>query len=926
MRDNKSTSFHPSPFLTPRRIILYFFCYTLLWLLIAGIAFSPFRAEKISLVWKIDGIPQYMIWLQYTGKYIRGLLKQIPRGIITFPMYDFNIGMGNDIRSFFKTEPIGFLGIFLRNGTKGTSTLYAQLFGLRVYLIGIAFSCYGLYMRKDYRAVLAGALTYTFSSYTYYQVERHPQFVLAAVMLPLLLIGLEQIIRRKSCLLFAFLVALSLMGSYYFLYMNTLIMGCYALVRFTDIYDTHRIREFFQMLARIIAAYLFGCGMSLLFIMPTIAGFFQSARSSGGTGAKAVGSFLSYGKYRLLTEYMSLIAPVRQGESLTTISVCAFVIPALILLFMKRDRDKRSLKIGIIIGIVFLMVPLFGYIFSGFSTVNNRWSFAFVFLMAVTVMTEFVHMPDITLPQYLVMIAAAGAYGIFGYLRWPGKLAFQAAFVILVITVVLIGIIRITPIRKSQAAAVILLFVIGLSVTYNGYFMNAKDLGNLVSQFQDEETVDDYFTSSRYKLLRHIDDDSFYRIDTDMMFNNYNNVAVALGYNGISLYNSTIGSGIISYFKESESIGISAVNRTLFLDNRSEQEALACVKYYITFKDSPRTVPYGFVLDEDISSHSQLYDVYRNEYPLPIGYTYDNVTSRSEYESASAIEKQNLQFNTAVIDDEDMEYFHSLNGEETGNSGITRGRVTITGIDAGITQEGDSYIYDKDQTQDWHPESDDQTETQTPKIHFSASSKANCEVYLHFQDITTSRKSRSDIYVYTEDIKKRALFRSDVDTYSLNMDDFLVNLGYYDKEEEIQGSIGFSHSGDYRFGNIEIIYVPMDHYGEQIRELKEESLENIVMETNTISGQVNSSREHLMAFSIPYHAGWSAYLDGQRVPLYRVNTLYMGMHIPDGFHEITLRYQSPGIGIGVAISTVFIMLYLILLLRWIRSVKRDKRN
>ena len=107
-----------------------------------------------------------------------------------------------------------------------------------------------------------------------------------------------------------------------------------------------------------------------------------------------------------------------------------------------------------------------------------------------------------------------------------------------------------------------------------------------------------------------------------MMYNNYNNTAVALDYNGISLYSSTIGSNTIRYFTESESVGISAINRTLSLDGRTSQEALACVKYFITTEGTTRSVPYGFVLDKELSDQTEDYDIYVNQYPLSIGYGY----------------------------------------------------------------------------------------------------------------------------------------------------------------------------------------------------------------------------------------------------------------------------------------------------------------
>ena len=77
-----------------------------------------------------------------------------------------------------------------------------------------------------------------------------------------------------------------------------------------------------------------------------------------------------------------------------------------------------------------------------------------------------------------------------------------------------------------------------------------------------------------------------------------------------------------------------------------------------------------------------------------------------------------------------------------------------------------------------------------------------------------------------------------------------------------------------------------------------------------------------MSFSIPYHIGWKAYVDGKEVELYNVNTLYMGMKIPAGSHNITLKYTSPGIVVGGIISAICTLVFLIIVIvRW-----RSKRN
>lgn len=902
-----------------KKIFEYFFVYTLIFVFVIFVVFFPFLTEKKSLIWKIDGMPQYLLWLKYTGDYIRNLFTEFLDGNFTLPMYDFSIGMGGDVRGFLKTDPFNLFGIFLSNENFSWE-IYSLLTIVKIFIVGLSFSIYGFYMKQKRYNILAGAILYTFSSFTFYQIERHPQFYMGITLLPLLCIGLEQIMKKKKLLFYTLMVAVSLMVSYYFLFINTILMGIYVLFRIGMIYDTHRIRNFFNSLWRIIVSYLFGCGMSAMFFAPSIASFFLSARTSSGTKTAAVDSYLSYGADRIVKLFLSLIAPVRNAGSLTTITVSVLVIPVLILLFTRPVKQKFSLKTGVLLGIILLLFPVFGYVFSGFSTVNNRWSYGFIFLLSIVFMTEFERLGHITKKQYILLIASLILYGICWCLTDWQKTEYIFAFILLFLIIIILGLFRRYRDRLSRRTCRnCMLVLLILSVAANGFFINSPLCGNLVDQFQNRYTADQYFSSSRYQYLANISDDSFYRTDTDMMYNNYNNTAVALGYNGISLYSSTISSNIIQYYTESESVGISAVNRTLSLDNRTSQEALACVKYFITTEGNSRSVPYGFTIDQKLSDQSDEYDIYVNDYILPIGYSYDSVLSRSQYEELSALEKQQIQMKTAVIADEDMDSFQSLTEASSSDDlGILEGDFEVTGVDKGIVQDGNTYhVNKKRKTKTVTVDGVEEEVDVSPKVHFRTVSKAGYEVYLRFNNLSCNRAKRVDVNVSTDDLNKRVIVRSDKDTYNLGVNDYIINLGYYDSEEVIDGTISFSRKGIFSFDSIDIYYVPMSSYADDISALKEDSLENVSQSTNTITGTVNSSGERLMAFSIPYHIGWKAYIDGEETEIYNVNTLYMGIKIPEGTHNITLKYTSPGSVVGGVISCTCTFIFLVaVLIQW----------
>jgi hypothetical protein len=55
---------------------------------------------------------------------------------------------------------------------------------------------------------------------------------------------------------------------------------------------------------------------------------------------------------------------------------------------------------------------------------------------------------------------------------------------------------------------------------------------------------------------------------------------------------------------------------------------------------------------------------------------------------------------------------------------------------------------------------------------------------------------------------------------------------------------------------------------------------------------VNTDAPRLfVASEVYYPAGWNAYLDGERVPIRRVDYLLRGVHVPEGEHTLVMRFE-----------------------------------
>ena len=82
---------------------------------------------------------------------------------------------------------------------------------------------------------MAGALTYSFCMWGLTNAARHPYFLNPMIYFPLIILGIEKIIKKKPYL-FIIMVTISAVSNFYFFYMIVLLTVVYALIRFANIY------------------------------------------------------------------------------------------------------------------------------------------------------------------------------------------------------------------------------------------------------------------------------------------------------------------------------------------------------------------------------------------------------------------------------------------------------------------------------------------------------------------------------------------------------------------------------------------------------------------------------------------------------------------------------------------------------------------
>lgn len=869
------------------RKLCYTVLYTLGFCLVFSLVYLPFLENNASLIWRRDGISQYFPRAMYYAKYVRETIEQFLQGNFNVKMYDFTLGMGDSTPV--KLEPLYWLHALF--APEDMETGYAFVMVVRMYLSGLSISALLLYLKKSWKITWICSYIYCFSGYVLYACTRHAQFMVPFILLPLLVIAVEEILRKKKWVMGCILIALSLLCSYYFLYMNTIALFVYFIVRYACMPKEQKTwKNFWSYIGCFAGAYILGIGMGSMTIFTSLFNYFGSART--GSGNIAAESLWYYKKDWLNDLYMQLIAP---GEGLGYWMKLGFVpvtLLALVALFLR--KKKKELKICTVACLIGLVFPAFAYLMSGFGSVTNRWLYMLALVLTLAT-AEFLSMiPSLTKRELSVLLLAIVPYFVLAmfYSRYDTVFFLKGLGMLLMTYIVVILSSKTVGILSSRQMLTVMSVLIVLGLAMNGDMLFGTNGSAVTEEYAERGKAVEEAEDTPLKACVDLDDDSFYRV-TEQSLGMYNYCAAsALGVNSISYFNSTMN-GLLLEFDSLMGNGRSCMVYQSDLNNRTMLNALAAVKYYGAVDDETAEafLPYGYELQEKKVIDDKAYAVYKTDATLPLAYSYDHVMTMDELLAHPVEERQELLLKNAVVEDTTeltgsyKETAHAVTGYEIQPKDILLDEVTWDGKDIVGADNG--------------------------KVTFVLDKIPNAEIYFVFKGTTTPTVEGRDttlLGIKGEKGDYEYRIRPEENIYHMDFEKYMINFGY-SKEGVDSVTLQFWGSGILNLDDWMLWCQPMDTYEEDLHELKAQTLENIVMENNRIRGTISADTDKLLTFSIPYQKGWSATVDGVRVPLVKTNIMYTGLEITPGEHEVVLQYEMPGIRPGLLVTGISVAIF-----------------
>lgn len=859
--------------------------YILLYTIVFGLfylgTFFPFFIERRSFVWNMDGLPQYLPYRIYLGRLIREFVKRALHGDFHVQMFDYTIGFGSEAGIALRPYLPDLLSALVPE--RYAEALYNFLTACSLYLAGLSFSGFCHHRKKDWDGILTGSMVYVFCGYTMRLGLEHPLFQFPLIYFPLFLLFTDRIIEGGSGLWLSLSVFAGWTCGVNGIYMATAGLGLYLLFLLPGLLKERKIKGVFVLALKIGGAYLLGLCMAGIFFTPFVSSISRSARG-GKEGVR-----LFYGSGRISSILLNLFTPYLSLSNKTYLNFSVTVFPALAALFMSRRR-RGMLKAAVIASFLILLFPPFGYVM-GLTYLNGRW----VFLMAMAAGCCVVFAaPDFT--AFTGRRAAALGALLIGYAGFillrgstPARQIYTrpALVLLIVLCLFLLAASHIRSLREYVPLGVLTLTFIGCVMS--GLLTYGHRFGREASEYIEAGTCYEKIKSSPMQLLanRYAMDQAseetggFVRYETaESVFESDSaNYPMVFGYPGLSAYNSFLHASAMEFLTDQESTGANAVHRISGLAGRTVDETIFSVGYFLARKGETTGIPYGFVPDPAISHED--YTVYRNENLLSFGFAQDTCMRREYYETLSGVEKEQALLYAAVTDEipEGMKEMTEL------PINLIREEIPLPASGRDLTRTETGY----------------RATDRNAVLTIPVKRRAGYECYLR---LTGLKKNGSyiPVRVNTGDLSSVVPVRGSGRTYALKRENYSVRLGFDAADSDDRAEIVFPEKGNYRFGGIELWYVPMDGYAARVRELNETAMSETTVTDNTVTGRIETDVPRIVVISLPWMDGWSAAVDGEKTDILKTDAGLMGITVRPGSHSICLTYETPLLRVG-AIAT-----------------------
>lgn len=844
-------------------------------------------------------------FLQQSWPYMVELREKLASGESL--LYTWNAGMGTNFYSilslFFNPITLLFLVVpekyIVQASTLGfLLTLLANNATMLIFLR--KRPC--IKLKKYQYSDILFSLSYTLCMYVISNINNW-HFLICAAYFPLILLGLEQIVRNGKWKLYVITFALAMISNYY--YMG---LFCFFIILYFFTLQFNNWREFFKHSVQVLLCSVLAMGISGVVLIPVaiqITG--QQYTVSGYQGNAWFTTFFDIIKNFLL--FNQPIGRGTTGQSYGEVNLYYGLLPLLLTTFYflnSKISIWMRIKRLVILALYLIAFDLNGlnyvmHMFHYTSWFPNRFSLFFTIYCLVLGHEAWESAREnsyqnITLIKGLLMGVGWVVITILCF-AFADTIQYQYTYYysIMVFLLYMVLLLLMPLLQKKMAYVLIGIGVLEVCLNFSVAMMFRMSGASMSEVSNDWQKNYDF-------LQTHVEDEGFYRVQDGRTGVSITNGGMLYQVKGVTLFSSSLGD--LGNFLQNIGIWRGANVMFQYTYNPAVSSMFSC-KYI--FRDNNIPVQQNnsenmYTNGEDVLS---AYELINSEDNLAL---YENPTVLS----------------VGYMIDKDADKLFEDGLESRYVTGDSYGKTMNEWIE-GCTGVGDVLV---------------ETEAQPIKI-----TADNCEAIAH-QDkilITTGGveydlsevENHEDEYVmdidglqeYQKDQKSRILVTYKVPEegeYYIQILGNVAAAGVVEKGEKF--TVYYDVDSSY-FEKNETLQIRLKIYRfdetqweKAYNILKQQQLEVTSYDSTNINGRIHVLEDGILFTSIPYDSNWHLYIDGKEeeiLPLWENS--FVATRIEKGNHEIQLVYKQKGLNLGVGVSIGSIIL---LVLLWIRDKKK----
>lgn len=696
---------------------------------------------------------------------------------------------------------------------------------------------------------LLGAIVYA-TNVLYFRHAMYWDFFTDAMFwLILLLIGVEKIIQKESKGVFVVGVAANLITNFYFAYVNFLLAFFYILLRF--VIKFHKNEE--SPVKQIIQY----CYLGLI-------GFLIS-------GFAFIPSIAAYlGNYR--PEYTDIIPLLDFTDNILFDSRVLFLPVFIVMMvcfirFYKYPIFRFFAAISIM-GTFLHFVPYVGSMFNGFSAPQNRWEY--IVCLAFGGVAAFVlqHIKEVKAKDVAIGVVAYTLLAI-AFIEYD-TYSFDQTFdwIIPIASVCFVIIFFLRRNKTAISISIILIMVISANLFQAVRLMTPPKDGELASESVLLNS-DIYNSSEQRQLIEEMKknkDTEHSRID--WMVPMRNNTPIVQDYDGMSVYSSILNDNLLFFYYHYAEISMDreSVSRYATLGDRANLMSLFDGQFYMRGKET-KTVPYGFMPLLD----SEHYAAYENQLLLP-SFRKTNVRyDANELLEEPVLKREHAMLSGVIVEEGNNNSAEQLEATEIDDYSIQAVNATYDEEKLRVVEDGGGLDISLD-----HPIKNGDLYV---SFYIDGIRKQD-EFLLEVNDYQTLRKESDSIY-------------------QTNINDLTIRV---EADDTIKLKLP---KGNYSLKNLQIFHEDYMVLREVHERYDEEEALPLKWENGLVKGEVTSEEKaEMIVTPIPYEKGWSLKINGDKVPIEKVNYAFIGIPLEVGGNEIEMTYYPPYFGWTVGMTVL----------------------